>query len=78
MHIPNPLTCPDRMRLSLLLYVVAAMGGCWLVEQPGQSMLGFHPRVMSVFSALRAPWPKARGWETDRTLTIESIYIYII
>ena len=48
------LTRPPR--LALLLYLVAAMGGTWMVEQPRLSMLRFHPRVMEVFSVLREPW----------------------
>ena len=37
-------------RLALLLYLVEAMSGCWVVEQPHLSLLRYHPRVMEAFS----------------------------
>lgn len=46
-----------QLRLCLLLFIAEAMGGCWLVEQPAQSMLRYHPRVIEVFSLLRVLWP---------------------
>ena len=47
---------PSRQpRLALLLYLVAAMAGTWMVEQPRLSMLRFHPRIMEAFSTLREP-----------------------
>jgi hypothetical protein len=49
--------CPLRLpRLALLLYLIEAMSGCWMVEQPSLSLLRFHPRVMEVFSHFREPW----------------------
>lgn len=50
------ITLSPQPRLALLLYLVAAMAGTWMVEQPSLSMLRFHPRVMEVFSDLREPW----------------------
>jgi len=40
-------------RLSLLIFLVEALSGCWAVEQPHLSMLRFHPRVMQVFHHFR-------------------------
>ena len=49
--------CPLRLpRLALLLYLIEAMSGCWMVEQPSLSLLRFHPRVMEAFSHFREPW----------------------
>jgi len=50
------ITLSPQPRLALLLYLVAAMAGTWMVEQPSLSMLRFHPRDMEVFSDLREPW----------------------
>lgn len=30
-------------RISLLLLLVTACGGCWILEQPGSSTLEFYP-----------------------------------
>ncbi|CAK9085103.1 unnamed protein product [Durusdinium trenchii] len=46
--------------MCLLIYLVEVMGGCWLVEQPSNSLLRFHPRVMWTFSIFRA-W-STRWW----------------
>ena len=47
---------PLRPRLALLIFVVEAMSGAWLVEQPSLSMLRFHPRIMDTFSFFEEPW----------------------
>ena len=36
--------------------VVEVMSGVWLVEQPGSSLLRYHPRVCETFLALRVFW----------------------
>ena len=46
---------PLRPRLALLIFVVEAMSGAWLVEQPSLSMLRFHPRIMDTFSFFEEP-----------------------
>ena len=45
------------LRMCLMIYLVEVMGGAWLVEQPSQSLLRFHPRVMWTFSIFRATRP---------------------
>lgn len=45
-----------HVRLALLLFLVEAMSGCWVIEQPGLSMLRFHPRVMQTLSHFKEPW----------------------
>ena len=49
---PKTMALP---RLCLLLMTIEVMAGAWLVEQPGTSMLRFHPRVFDTFHSLRAP-----------------------
>jgi len=52
--IPQKLlnvTMPET-RTMLLLMVVSAMNGCWLVEQPTSSQLLSHPRVREVWRML--------------------------
>lgn len=44
------------LRLALLLYLVEAMSGCWIVEQPSLSLLRYHPRVMEAFRNFKVSW----------------------
>ena len=54
-NFPCCMGFPTRMlRMCLMIYLVEVMGGAWLVEQPSQSLLRFHPRVMWTFSIFRA------------------------
>ena len=50
---------PTSPRLALLIMLVEAMSGAWMVEQPHLSMLRFHPRIMDVFSECKEPWPNS-------------------
>ena len=57
LHFHVPQSCwLAPLRLALLIIAVEMMAGCWLVEQPGNSILRFHPRVMDVFFHLRVAW----------------------
>ena len=57
LHFHVPQSCRlAPPRLALLIIAVEMMAGCWLVEQPGNSILRFHPRVMDVFFQLRVAW----------------------
>ena len=55
-HHPFCLKCPIDcciLRMALVVFLVEAMSGCWLIEQPGSSLLRFHPRVMDLFSMFK-------------------------
>lgn len=43
-------------RLALCIFLIEAMGGVWVVEQPSLSMLRFHPRVMDIFERCKETW----------------------
>ena len=43
-------------RTALLIMVVAACGGCWVIEQPSTSQLTWHPRVQLLWTMM----PKAK------------------
>ena len=51
------LTCQPRV--SLLILVISAMNGCWILEQPRSSLLAWHPRVRWLFRQLpKVPFVK--------------------
>lgn len=56
MFQPSTVCSLASLRLALLVFLVEAMSGCWLVEQPSSSILRFHPRVMESFALFRATW----------------------
>ncbi|CAL1159177.1 unnamed protein product [Cladocopium goreaui] len=39
-------------RTALLIWAIVAMGGCFVLEQPRSSQLGWHPRIVELFRAL--------------------------
>lgn len=53
---PSPSLSSCSLRLALLLYLVEAMSGCWVIEQPSGSILRWHPRIMDVFSHFKDSW----------------------
>lgn len=59
-------SCPNtRPRLALMLYLVEAMQGCWVIEQPHLSLLRFHPRLMDAFTMFEDPrLHRTVGWVT--------------
>lgn len=46
----------NGLRLCLLLLLAEVFQAMWIVEQPGSSMLRFHPRVLDTFSHLRVTY----------------------
>ena len=41
-----------RLRVTLLILAVVAMGGSWMVEQPRSSLLTWHPRIRLLWRLL--------------------------
>ena len=46
----HPQLCDPRT--ALLIWAIVAMGGCFVLEQPRSSQLGWHPRIVELFRAL--------------------------
>lgn len=45
-------------RTALLIYVICALGGVWVLEQPSTSQLRWHPRIRALFRHIH----KAGHW----------------
>lgn len=65
---PNSRSESRPLRMCLILLLIVARGGSWLLEQPASSLMAEYPRFKYfVCEAFRAPWHSTFG----------HIYIYI-
>lgn len=54
--LPGPRTC-------LLIYLITAMGGVWILEQPRSSLVSWHPRIRLLWKSIpKAPKSKPILW----------------
>lgn len=60
-------------RLCLLLMLVTALGGCWVVEQPELSVLEFFPPYQTLLAALY----QASGGTAVTLICIIKIHIFL-
>ncbi|CAK8985281.1 unnamed protein product [Durusdinium trenchii] len=54
-QLSNALTS----RTCLLIYLITAMGGVWILEQPRSSLVSWHPRIRLLWKSIPKVWQAA-------------------